>query len=43
MNFKTFLFLFLVGILTSCACHQDKPSEKDERVIFPDNGRSCCE
>jgi hypothetical protein len=43
MNFKTFLFLFIIGTLVSCACHRDKPVSSEEPVIFPDNGRGCCD
>jgi hypothetical protein len=43
MNFKTFLFLFLIGTLLSCASNRDKPVKKEDQVIFPDNGRGCCD
>lgn len=43
MTFKNFLFLFLIGILISCASNNDKPLKSEERVIFPDNGRGCCD
>jgi hypothetical protein len=38
MNFKTFLTLFVLSFLVSCACNETK-EKKEERILYPELGR----
>lgn len=43
MNIKTALTIFCLLFLVSCACNETKDKKNDERILYPDNGRNCCD
>jgi hypothetical protein len=43
MNFKTILTIFCLLSLVSCASGEINDKKDDERILYPENGRSCCD
>ena len=38
MNIKTFLTVFILSLLVSCACNETK-DKKEDKILYPEMGR----